>query len=211
MKLPNPAPAPGAKPGTVALLRRVLLDGALVVLPIGAVVLLVLGLVGRIERAADPLAGHVLHPAIAAVLGLLLICLAVGLAIRSALGRRLRRLIEQTLLDRLPGYRLAKAFASDNPWGGANGGTARPALAAIEEGWCPALVMEDFADGRLVVFVPGVPAPMTGALYIFTPERVRLLDVPLLPFLRTISSWGLGLPEMLEAAEARAAAKASGG
>ena len=97
--------------GAIASLRLMLIEGALVVLPIGAVVLLVLGLLGRIERAADPLAGHVIHPAIAAVVGLLLICLAVGLAIRSALGRRARLMLEGTLLDRLPGYRLAKAFA----------------------------------------------------------------------------------------------------
>ncbi len=187
--------------GTIASLRRMLLEGALVVLPIGAVVLLALGLVGRIERAADPLAGHVVHPAVVAVAGLLLICLAVGLAIRSALGRRMRALLEGTLLDRLPGYRLAKAFATDGPWSGAGGRAVRPALAAIEEGLCPALVMDEFADGRLVVFVPGAPAPMAGAIYVFAPEKVTLLDVPLLPFLRTISSWGLGLVEMVETAE----------
>jgi uncharacterized membrane protein len=187
--------------GTIASLRRMLLEGALVVLPIGAVVLLVLGLVNRIERAADPLTGTVVHPAIVAVAGLLLICLAVGLAIRSALGRRLRALIEGALLDRLPGYRLAKAFATDGPWSGAGGRAVRPALASIEEGLCPALVMDEFADGRLVVFVPGAPAPMAGAIYVFAPEKVTLLDVPLMPFLRTISSWGLGLVEMVEAAE----------
>jgi uncharacterized membrane protein len=174
--------------GTVASLRRTLIEGALVVLPIGAVVLLVLGPVNRIERAADPLAGTVVHPAIVAVAGLLLICLAVGLAIRSALGRRIPALIEGALLDRLPGYRLAKAFATDGPWSGAGGRAVRPALAAIEEGLCPALVMDEFADGRLVVFVPGAPAPMAGAIYVFAPEKVTLIDVPLLPFLRTISS-----------------------
>jgi uncharacterized membrane protein len=187
--------------GGFAALRRMLLEGALVVLPIGAVVLLVLGLVNRIERAADPLAGHVLHPAIVAVIGLLLICLAVGLAIRSRLGHRMRALIEGALLDRLPGYRLAKAFATDGPWSGSGGRTVRPALAVIEEGLCPALVMDEFADGRLVVFVPGAPAPMAGAIYIFAPEKVTLLETPLLPFLRTISSWGLGLVELVEAAD----------
>ncbi len=190
--------------GSLADLRRMLLEGALLVLPVGAVVLLVLGLVARIERAADPLAGHVVHPAIVAVAGLVLICLAVGLVIRSALGRRMRALIEGTLLDRLPGYRLAKAFATDGPWSGAGGRTVRPAMAAIEEGLCPALVMDEFADGRLVVFVPGAPAPMAGSIYVFTPEKVTLLDVPLLPFLRAISSWGLGLAELLEEAAARA-------
>jgi uncharacterized membrane protein len=193
----------GGKPprGALLALRGMLLDGALVVLPIGAIVLLVLGLVSRIERAADPLAGHVLHPAIVAVFGLLLLCLGVGLAIRSAAGRRLRHLLERRLLDKLPGYRLAKAFATESPWGSNGERGVRPALAAIEEGHCPALVLDSFADGRLVVFVPGAPAPMAGAIYVFAPEKITFLDVPLLPFLKTISSWGFGLVELVEAAE----------
>ncbi len=39
---------------------------------------------------------------------------------------------------------------------------------------------------------------MSGAIYIFTPDKVTLLDVPLLPFLKAISSWGLGLRELVE-------------
>mgnify|MGYP000973367833 CR=1 FL=1 len=77
----------------------------------------------------------------------------------------------------------------------------RPALAAIEDGQCPALVMDEFADGRLLVFVPSSPAPMSGTIYIFAVDRVTLLDVPLLPFMKALSSWGLGLREMVETAK----------
>ena len=91
-----------------------------------------------------------------------------------------------------------KAFAGEGPLVEHGGRSVRPALAAIEEGQCPALVMDEFADGRLLVFVPGSPAPMSGAIYIFTPDKVTLLDVPLLTFLKAISSWGLGLREMIE-------------
>lgn len=179
-------------------LRRALLDGAMVVLPIGAVVLLVLGIVNRLECAADPLSGTFGHPAILAVVALVALCAAIGLAIRSAVGRRSREMLEALLLERIPGYRLVKAFAGDGPLLQRGGRSMRPALAAIEEGQCPALVMDEFADGRLLVFVPGSPAPMSGAIYIFTPDKVVLLEVPLLPFLKSISSWGLGLREIVE-------------
>ena len=179
-------------------LRRALLDGAMVVLPIGAVALLVLGIVNRLERAADPLSGQFVHPAIVAVAALVALCAAIGLAIRSAVGRRSREMLEALLLERIPGYRLVKAFAGDGPLLERGGRSMRPALAAIEEGQCPALVMDEFADGRLLLFVPGSPAPMSGAIYIFTPDKVVLLDVPLLPFLKAISSWGLGLREIVE-------------
>lgn len=184
-------------------LKRALLDGAMVVLPIGAVVLLVLGIVRRLEQAADPLAGRYAHPAVVAVAALVLLCLVVGLLVRSTVGRWTRRALESLLFEKLPGYRLAKAFAGDGP--AARGDRPmRPALVSIEDGECPALVMDEFADGRLLIFVPSSPAPMSGAIYIFTPDRVRLLDVPLLPFMKTLSSWGLGLREMVEGQAAKA-------
>jgi len=179
-------------------LRQALLDGAMVVLPLGAIVLLVLGIVRRLQDIADPLSGRYLHPAIVAVVLLLLLLLLVGALVHSATGRRARRSLEVVLFERLPGYRLVKAFAGDGPLMAREGRALRPALAAIEEGQCPALVMDEFADGRLVVFVPGSPAPMSGAIYIFTPDKVTYLDVPLLAFLKAIASWGLGLREMVE-------------
>lgn len=184
-------------------LKRALLDGALVVLPIGAIVLLVLGIVHKLQQAADPLAGRLVHPAIVAVVALVLLCLLVGLLVRSAVGRWVRRTLESLLFEKIPGYRLAKAFAGEGPSAGGER-PMRPALAVIEDGQCPALVMDEFADGRLLVFVPGSPAPMSGTIYIFTPDRVTLLDVPLLPFMKALSSWGLGLREMVESASATA-------
>jgi uncharacterized membrane protein len=178
-------------------LKRALADGALVVLPIGAIVLLVLGIVHKLQQAADPLAGRLMHPVIVAVAALVLLCLVVGVLVRSAVGREVRRALETLLFEKLPGYRLAKAFAGDGPASTADR-PMRPALAAIEDGQCPALVMDEFVDGRLLVFVPSSPAPMSGAIYIFAPERVTMLDVPLLPFMKAISSWGLGLREMVE-------------
>ena len=182
-------------------LRRALIDGVMVVLPIGAILLLILGIVRRLQEAADPLAGAYVHPAIVAAVMLVLLCLLIGLLVQSASGRRARRALEAMLFERVPGYRLVKAFAGEGPMG-RSGRAIRPALAAIEEGQCPALVMDEFPDGRLLVFVPGSPAPMSGALYIFTADRVQMLDVPLLPFLKAISSWGLGLKELVAAASA---------
>jgi uncharacterized membrane protein len=179
-----------------------LVDGALVVLPIGAIVLLVLGLVGKLQQAADPIAGRYLHPAIVSVAFFLLICLGIGLLIRSTAGRRARRMLEALLFEKIPGYRLVNAFAGEGPLAEGGGRALKPALAEIEDGLCPVLVMDAFADGRLLVFVPGSPAPMSGALYVFAADRVRTLDVPLLPFMKAISSWGIGLREMIEAEEA---------
>ena len=178
-------------------LRRMLIDGAMVVLPLGAIVLLVLGIVHKLQAAADPLARHYGHPAIAAVVLLVLLCLLVGILVRSAAGAWARRAIEGALFERIPGYRLVKAFSGEGMALQRDGRPLRPVLVAFDDAQCPALLMDELPDGRLLVFVPGSPAPMSGALHIFTPDRVSVLDVPLLPFMKAISSWGLGLGELI--------------
>src|ERR1700733_5445029 len=180
-------------------LRRVFLDGAMVVLPIGAIVLLVLAILRKVQDAAERVAGQAEHPVLIAVVVLVLLCLVFGLLVRSGPGRATRRLLERKVFEQIPGYRLAKALTGDGLLGEHGSRGPRPALAAIEEGQCPALVMEELADGRLVVFVPGTPAPMSGALYVFAPDKVTYLDVPLLSFMKVVSSWGLGLREIIEA------------
>lgn len=177
-------------------LLAMLLDGLLVLLPIGVVVLLILAILHHLRDATEPLSGRFVHPMITGTILFIVLCLVIGLLVRSAAGRVVRRSLEATIFEKIPGYRLAKAFASAGP-SDEGERPMRPALASIEEGLCPALVVDEFSDGQLLIFVPGCPAPMSGALYIFTPDRVTLLDVPLLPFLKSISSWGLGLKEQL--------------
>ncbi|WP_424810961.1 hypothetical protein [Roseococcus sp. YIM B11640] len=182
-------------------LLTILTEGAMVVVPLGAVALLVIAIVRRLAAAADTVAPGYVHPLVAAVLLGVVLLLVVGLLVSSAPGRRMRRFLEGSIFDRIPGYRLAKVVTGEGLLATGKGKGMRPALASIEEGWCPAIVTEEFADGRLVVFVPGSPAPMSGTLYIFTPERVRFLDVPILPFMQSVAAWGLGLRELLEKAE----------
>ncbi len=188
-------------------LKRTLIEGAIVLIPIATIALLVVGIIHHLREVSEPLVGRVVHPLIAAAVLLVLLVLAVGLLVRSAIGRWVQHRLERLLFERVPGYKLAKAVATDQIFVGGGEQSIRPALATIEEGQCPALVMDEFADGRLLVFVPGSPAPMAGALYIFTPDKVELLDVPLLSFVHTISAWGLGMRELLEgAAKTRQAA-----
>ena len=183
---------------SIRQLRRALLDGAMVVVPIGAVVLLVLAILRKVQDASE-LSGPIGHPVLVAVVLLALLCLGIGLLVRTAAGRVTRRVLERRVFEQIPGYRLAKAFTGDGPLAEHGGRALRPALAAIEDGQCPALVMDELADGRLVVFVPASPAPMSGAVYVFSPDKVTYLNVPVLPFLKVISSWGLGLREIIEA------------
>ncbi len=182
--------------------KRTLIEGAIVLIPVATIVLLVVGIIHHLREVAEPLVGRIIHPMLAAAILLVLLVLAVGLLVRSAVGRWVQHRLERLLFERVPGYKLAKAVATDQIFVGGGAQSIRPALATIEEGQCPALVMDEFADGRFLVFVPASPAPMTGALYIFTADKVEILDVPLLSFVHTISSWGLGMRELIESAAA---------
>jgi uncharacterized membrane protein len=66
---------------------------------------------------------------------------------------------------------------------------------AVERGF----VIEPLDDGRFTVFVPSVPTPLAGAVYILTPERVHILDVPFTQAVRSISRWGSGSRELVAA------------
>ncbi|HEY3186986.1 MAG TPA: hypothetical protein VGJ70_05905, partial [Solirubrobacteraceae bacterium] len=63
-------------------------------------------------------------------------------------------------------------------------------------------VVEEHPDGRYTVFVPAVPTPAVGAVYIMDRRRVHLLDVPFAHAVRSITQWGAGSGELLRAVKA---------
>jgi hypothetical protein len=79
----------------------------------------------------------------------------------------------------------------------------QPALAEMlggeESGAVPPFIIETLDDGRHTVFLPPVPTPLAGAVYILTPERVHTFDVPFTQAIKTISRWGSGSKELVAA------------
>jgi uncharacterized membrane protein len=79
--------------------------------------------------------------------------------------------------------------------------TWKPALAEIEDALVPAFIIEELDDGQLTVFVPSVPTPFAGAIYILVPERVHPLDIPFAQAMTTIARWGSGSKKLVAAME----------
>jgi len=75
----------------------------------------------------------------------------------------------------------------------------QPALAEIEEALVPAFIMEALEDGRFTVFVPSVPTPLAGAVYILSRKHVHRLDVPFTQAIKSVSRWGAGAKELVAA------------
>ncbi len=181
-----------------------LVTGVLVAAPIYLAGLLLLKVAKSLAPVARPIAK--ILPAwlpaerVLSVLLVLFACFLFGLTIGSPRGRAAWERIENSICRKIPGYALIRGFtqrlagqARDQAW--------RPALAEIEQGLVPAFIIEELADGRFTVFVPSVPTPLSGAIYILGPDRVHPLDISLTHVLKTVSQWGLGAKDLAAAME----------
>ena len=128
----------------------------------------------------------------------LAICFLVGLAVRTESGRAARERMEVALFGRLPGYGLLRSL-TQRLAGDSEESTWMPALIDIEDALVPGFIIEALDDGRFTVFVPSVPTPLAGAVYVLRPERVHILDIPFTQAVKSISRWGSGSRELVAA------------
>lgn len=181
---------------------NVLVGGLLIVLPIYLAALVLLkGMksVGALVRPFTLLLPEWLPAENLLSLALVLVvCCLIGVAVRTRVGRTLRERMEKSLFERLPGYALFRSLTQR--LAGEDGDSAwKPALVEIEEALVPGFIIEEFEDGRFTVFVPSVPTPLAGAVYILSRERVHPLDVPFTQAIKSISRWGSGSKDLVAA------------
>ncbi len=181
---------------------RAEVSGVLVVLPVYLAVLLLAKIADTLGGVVKPLT--VLLPGwfpgerVTAALLVVVVCFLIGVLVSTRAGRALRDRLESSLFLRLPGYRLCRSLAQqlagesmDKVW--------KPALAEIEDALAPAFIIEELDDGCFTVFVPSVPTPLAGTVYILTPERVHPVDVSLPKAIRAVARWGQGSKDLVEA------------
>jgi uncharacterized membrane protein len=182
-----------------------LVAGLVVVVPVYLGVLLLLKAMQSLGGLLKPLARLLPEwlPAdqILSLLLVLAVCFLIGLVTRTPTGKAVRSRIEHSIFEKVPGYTLFRSLtqrlageSEDKAWG--------PALAEIEEALVPAFIIEELADGRYTVFVPSVPTPLAGAVYVLSPERVHPLNVPFTHAMRVVTRWGSGCQELVAAMEA---------
>jgi len=183
-------------------LTNVLVGGLLVVLPIYLAVLVLLkGLksVGALVRPFTALLPEWLPAEGLLSLALVLVvCALIGVAVRTRVGRVVRERIERSLFEKLPGYALFRSL-TQRLAGESQESTWKPALVEIEEALVPAFIIEELDDGRYTIFVPSVPTPLAGAVYVLARERVHPIDVPFTQAISTVSRWGSGAKDLVAA------------
>jgi len=193
----------------LAFLKAALLGGVIVVLPAWLAVLLVLKALGHLEIFVKPVSSHlphsIAHPRVIGILVLIGLCFLVGALIQTAIGRNAERAAERAVLEKITGYTVLRSLASrisDH----AESASFQPALVEIEEALVPGFIVERHSGNRSTVFIPSVPTPMAGAVYIIDNNRVHPLDLPAISVMQCISKWGGGSDKLLAAYDAARAA-----
>ena len=189
---------------SLVFVGKAVLAGLLIVVPVYLAVLLLLkamkSVVGLVQPFALLLPEWLPAEKALSLLLMLMICFLIGVGIKTRTGRLVRERIERTFFERIPGYALIRSLTqrvagegSETVW--------KPALAEIEEALVPAFIIEEFEDGRYTVFVPSIPTPFAGAVYVLDRKRVHPLDVPFTEALKAVSRWGSGAKGLVAAME----------
>jgi uncharacterized membrane protein len=183
-------------------LEHTVVGGIFVVLPIYLAVLLLLKGMQTAGTLVRPVAAllpdWIPAEGLLSLLVVLMVCFVVGLAVRTRSGRAVRTRMEALFFEKLPGYGLFRSLTQrlagegdQNAW--------RPCLAEIEGALVPAFIIEELDDGRFTVFVPSVPTPLAGAVYILSRDRVHVVDIPITQAIQSISRWGSGSRKLVAA------------
>ena len=130
----------------------------------------------------------------------LAICAVIGATVGTRIGRSVRDWLERSVFERIPGYGVIRSLTQQMAGKGQES-TWRPALVEIEDALVPGFIIEEFEDGRYTVFVPSIPTPFAGAVYVLPRDRVHPVDVPFTDAVRVVSRWGSGAKELVAAME----------
>ena len=183
-------------------IAQTLIAGVLFILPVYLAILLLLKAAKSVGGVVKPLTGLLPEwlPAenLLSFLLVLVICLLFGMALRTSMGRAARTTLENSLLQKIPGYGVIRSMTRQMAGDSRESGW-RPALGGIEDALVPAFIVEELDDGRFTVFVPSVPTPLAGAIYILSAARVHPVDVPFTQAIKVITRWGSGSRELIAA------------
>ena len=185
---------------------KALIRGLLIVIPVYLAILLLLKGMKSVANLVRPftaiLPDWVPAEDLLSLLLVLAICALIGGAVVTRIGRGARDWFERTVFERIPGYGVIRSLTHQMA-GKSQESTWRAALIEIEDALVPGFIIEEFEDGRYTVFVPSIPTPFAGAVYVLDRQRVHPVDVPFTDAIRVVSRWGSGAKTLVAAMERR--------
>ena len=185
--------------GIAQFLRTTLVGGVLFLMPVVVLVIIVgkalkvaIGLVEPLARGLpfESVVG-LDAPMFLAISLLVMFCFLSGLFARTALAQRLVDRLESSVLVHVPGYEFVRGIG-ESILGREPKLAYKVVLARIEDSWQFGFLVETLENGHLAIYVPGAPSPYSGSVYLMTPDRVRVVDIPTGAMMKCIKRLGAG-------------------
>jgi len=147
------------------------------------------------------------HPVFENLIGLVVLvaaCFVCGVALRTSLGALFRTKMKPKL-QKLPGYSLLTTLTRQlTSLGGEEDlQVAAVALGALDESLSIGVVVDHQPGFGYLVFVPSVPTPASGDLFIVAEDKVFPIDLPFAKAMKFYSQWGTNSAEVLRAVAER--------
>lgn len=189
-----------------AFLKTTTLGGLFVVLPLivvlGLLTKLVMGVHAAAQSVMAKLAGEgseAAHfPILFAILIVVAISFAFGLALTSRLGQATGNWFEGKLLYRIPGYTALRAILGGLA-DASKEGVVKSGLLTVDPGIeCFVLVIEDHGGDHLTVYIPGSPNPGSGNVQVVRRHLVRMLNVRMTDITAVQQQFGMGAAKVLK-------------
>jgi len=181
--------------------KSAVIGGLLVVLPLAISLFALTWVFGMIRAVIAPITSLVmknspLQGVVADVLVialLIFICFAVGVLVRTRLGKWIYSILEAKVLLKAPGYSLIKETVAQF-LGNKKSPFSSVALARIygNDTMVSAFITDTHEDGSYTIFVPTGPNPTSGNIYHLPSQYVHPVDVTVENTMRSIISCGAG-------------------
>ena len=135
--------------------------------------------------------GGVAMANILAVLAIALLCFMAGLIAKSGLARKAYRTLDSALLA-IPGYAFIKGFTDSIDSSEEAAKSLLPVIVRFDDNAQIGFEVERQEGGDVVVYLPGAPNPWSGAVFYFSEDRVKRLDITVAKAIRHIRELGHG-------------------
>jgi uncharacterized membrane protein len=178
--------------------------GLFLVLPVAVIIMILLKVYGMLFAPvrAFALKLGIERPFLVQLLlifTLVMICFVAGLMMHARAVSRFRDRLENGVLRFVPGYeyirmKLAMMVGDETT-------LERAVMVKIDDGWSPAMLIEEDSVGNCTVFVPDVPKSNSGSVYIVEPGQVRHLSVKFKELDMAIRNYGKGLAKIVREGE----------
>ena len=179
-------------------IKTTLIGGVVFLLPVVIVVVVVGEALSLMMAVAEPMAdvlpieslGGVAMANIVATLLVLLVCFAAGLVARTGSAQRFARVLEDSILQKIPGYSLVRGITSSIST--ENAADMHVVLVSLGYSRRVGVEIERVSSERVVVYLPGAPNAWAGEVHVVETGQVERLDCPLTTFIDHAERLGRG-------------------